>query len=193
MAPRRSAAHRSVEVRGGRPDLQSLVRRARHAAPLRLQTRPRELCQPLPQGATPSPPPKRPARSLTPNSPPIRAAACSAAWPRSSIPSSPTIAASMSSGYGGETVAFTETTMPLRFSPATLATLGVFGYEPALNGQVSTAHPHYDAARKRHYNYMVEFGLNSRLPSVQPRRRRQPGAGRRDRRSIAPLTCTPSP
>ncbi|MGH9808019.1 MAG: carotenoid oxygenase family protein, partial [Terriglobia bacterium] len=31
-----------------------------------------------------------------------------------------------------------------------------------LSGQVSTAHLHYDFARKRHYNYMVEFGLNSR-------------------------------
>lgn len=63
---------------------------------------------------------------------------------------------------GGATAAFTETTMPLRFQPETLKTLGVFGYEPPLTGQVSTAHPHYDAARKRHYNYMVEFGLSSR-------------------------------
>jgi beta,beta-carotene 9',10'-dioxygenase len=65
-------------------------------------------------------------------------------------------------GLGGETVAFTETTMPLRFSPAALATLGVLDYEPPLNGQVSIAHPHYDAVRKCHYSYMVEFGLNSR-------------------------------
>ncbi len=65
-------------------------------------------------------------------------------------------------GVGGAIVAFTETTMPLRFAPGTLATLGVLDYEPALGGQVSTAHPHYDAARKRHYNYMVEFGLKSR-------------------------------
>ena len=65
-------------------------------------------------------------------------------------------------GIGGETVAFTETTMPLRFAPDTLATLGVLDYEPPLRGQVSIAHPHYDAARKRHYSYMVEFGLASR-------------------------------
>jgi beta,beta-carotene 9',10'-dioxygenase len=64
--------------------------------------------------------------------------------------------------YGGETVAFTETTLPVRFASDTLATLGVFGYEGALRGQVSTAHAHYDAARKRHYSYMVEFGANSR-------------------------------
>ena len=83
-------------------------------------------------------------------------------------------------GLGGETVAFTETAMPLRFSPETLATLGVLDYEPPLNGQVSIAHPHYDAARECHYSYMVEFGLDEPLSSVQHRRRRQPGAGRRD-------------
>ncbi|MET0689005.1 MAG: carotenoid oxygenase family protein [Methyloceanibacter sp.] len=63
---------------------------------------------------------------------------------------------------GGETTALTETTLPVRFDPKTLATLGVFGYAPALRGQISTAHPHYDAVRKRHYSYMVEFGMQSR-------------------------------
>ena len=63
---------------------------------------------------------------------------------------------------GGETAALTETTLPVRFDPKTLATLGVFGYAPPLRGQISTAHPHYDAARKRHYSYMVEFGMQSR-------------------------------
>lgn len=66
------------------------------------------------------------------------------------------------SDYGGEIAAFTETTLPVRFAPDTLATLGVFGYEAQLRGQVSTAHPHHDAARRCHYSYMVEFGLNSR-------------------------------
>ncbi len=65
-------------------------------------------------------------------------------------------------GVGGTTVAFTETTMPLRFAPGTLATLGVLDYEAPLSGQVSIAHPHYDAARKCHYSYMVDFGLKSR-------------------------------
>ena len=63
--------------------------------------------------------------------------------------------------YGGRVVAFTETTLPMRFDPATLATLGVFAYDKALSGQVSTAHAHYDAARKRNYNYVVAFGLHS--------------------------------
>jgi beta,beta-carotene 9',10'-dioxygenase len=62
--------------------------------------------------------------------------------------------------FGGETVAFTETTLPMRFAPDTLTTLGVFGYVPSLRGQVSIAHAHYDAARRRHYSYMVEFGLH---------------------------------
>jgi len=63
--------------------------------------------------------------------------------------------------FGGKTVAFTETTLPLRIESRTLATLGVFGYAQ-LSGQVSIAHPHYDAARARHYSYMVEFGMKSR-------------------------------
>lgn len=63
--------------------------------------------------------------------------------------------------YGGKTVAFTETTLPMRFNPDTLTTLGVFAYDKALSGQVSTAHAHYDAIRKRHYNYVVSFGLHS--------------------------------
>jgi beta,beta-carotene 9',10'-dioxygenase len=63
--------------------------------------------------------------------------------------------------YGGRIVAFTETTLPMRFDPQTLATLGVFAYGKALSGQVSTAHAHYDAARKRHYNYVVSFGMHS--------------------------------
>lgn len=63
--------------------------------------------------------------------------------------------------YGGRIVAFTETTLPIRFDPDTLATLGVFAYDNALSGQVSTAHAHYDASRKCHYNYVVSFGLHS--------------------------------
>jgi beta,beta-carotene 9',10'-dioxygenase len=63
--------------------------------------------------------------------------------------------------YGGGIFAFTETTLPMRFDSATLATLGVFAYDKALSGQVSTAHAHYDAARKRHYNYVISFGLHS--------------------------------
>ena len=38
------------------------------------------------------------------------------------------------SDYAREIVAFTETTMPMRFAPDTLETLGVFGYGEALDG-----------------------------------------------------------
>ena len=65
------------------------------------------------------------------------------------------------SDYAREIVAFTETSMPMRFAPDTLKTLGVFSYRRALNGQVSTAHPHYDAKRRCHYNYIADFGMNS--------------------------------
>lgn len=65
------------------------------------------------------------------------------------------------SDYAREMVAFTETAMPMRFAPDTLKTLGVFGYRRALKGQVSTAHPHYDAKRRYHYNYIADFGMKS--------------------------------
>jgi beta,beta-carotene 9',10'-dioxygenase len=65
------------------------------------------------------------------------------------------------SDYARETVAFTETLMPIRFSPETLETLGVFAYGEALGGQLSTAHPHYDAKRACHYNYVTAFGMES--------------------------------
>ncbi len=65
------------------------------------------------------------------------------------------------SDYARDVVAFTETSIPMRFQPDTLKTLGVFGYRRALSGQVSTAHPHYDAARRCHYNYIVDFGMKS--------------------------------
>jgi len=65
------------------------------------------------------------------------------------------------SDYARDVVAFTETTMPMRFAPDTLKTLGVFAYRRALRGQVSTAHPHYDAKRACHYNYIADFGMKS--------------------------------
>ena len=65
------------------------------------------------------------------------------------------------SAYARDVTAFTETTMPLRFAPDTLETLGVFGYGEALKGQISTAHPHYDAKRACHYNYIADLGMKS--------------------------------
>jgi beta,beta-carotene 9',10'-dioxygenase len=70
--------------------------------------------------------------------------------------------------YARAATAFTETTMPVRFSPDTLETLGVFGYDASLTGQISTAHPHYDAERACHYNYLADLGFRSvyRLISI---------------------------
>jgi beta,beta-carotene 9',10'-dioxygenase len=65
------------------------------------------------------------------------------------------------SAYARAAVAFAETSIPVRFSPDTLETLGVFGYKSALKGQISTAHPHYDAARRCHYNYIADLGMKS--------------------------------
>jgi carotenoid cleavage dioxygenase-like enzyme len=65
------------------------------------------------------------------------------------------------SDYARDAVAFTETSIPMRFSRETLETLGVFNYRRALKGQVSTAHPHYDATRGCHDNYIAHFGMKS--------------------------------
>lgn len=65
------------------------------------------------------------------------------------------------SDYARQAVAFTETSIPMRIAPKTLETLGVFDYGEALKGQISTAHPHYDAARHCHYNYIADLGMKS--------------------------------
>ncbi|MGO9122550.1 MAG: carotenoid oxygenase family protein [Desulfomonilaceae bacterium] len=58
-------------------------------------------------------------------------------------------------------VALTETRLPVRFDPGSLATIGTREYDPKIKGPVATAHPHFDHARSCHYNYMVEFGRRS--------------------------------
>jgi len=63
---------------------------------------------------------------------------------------------------GGEAVAFTETTLPVRFDAETLETLGDYGYGPEVGGAVSIAHPHHDAKRRCQFSYVVEFGMKSR-------------------------------
>ena len=72
------------------------------------------------------------------------------------------------SEYARQAVAFTETSLPVRIAPKTLETLGVFDYRRALRGQISTAHPHYDSARRCHYNYIADLGMSSvyRIVSV---------------------------
>ncbi len=64
--------------------------------------------------------------------------------------------------FGGETVALTETTLPVCFDAETLAVLGDRAYGKQVGGQISIAHPHHDAARRRHYSYVVAFARKSR-------------------------------
>jgi carotenoid cleavage dioxygenase-like enzyme len=63
-------------------------------------------------------------------------------------------------------IAMTETPMAVEFDLATLETLHTFRYEdgkdgtPRLEGQVTTAHPHYDFGRKLGYNYLLKLGAS---------------------------------
>jgi beta,beta-carotene 9',10'-dioxygenase len=61
-----------------------------------------------------------------------------------------------------EVVAYTETRMPIRFDPDTLNALGLYRYDERIKGPVSTAHPHLDHDRGRHYTYVLEFGRRSK-------------------------------
>ncbi|WEX74369.1 carotenoid oxygenase family protein [Sinorhizobium numidicum] len=63
---------------------------------------------------------------------------------------------------GQSSVAMTETTLPVRFDPETLETLGHYKYGPEIGGQLSIAHPHHDTVRRCQFSYVVEFGRQSR-------------------------------
>lgn len=62
---------------------------------------------------------------------------------------------------GADTVAMTETPLPIRFDPATLETLGVVEYQGDVRGQISIAHPHLDFERRCSYSYVLSFGRRS--------------------------------
>jgi beta,beta-carotene 9',10'-dioxygenase len=60
---------------------------------------------------------------------------------------------------GRRYIAMTETPLPVEFDPKTLATLGKPKWpDKQANGQVTTAHPHYDFAREEMVNYTAHFG-----------------------------------
>jgi carotenoid cleavage dioxygenase-like enzyme len=59
-------------------------------------------------------------------------------------------------------VALTESPLPIRFDRETLATLGPFQLDPSLNGPISTAHPHFDFARRRLFSYQIQLGRVNR-------------------------------
>jgi carotenoid cleavage dioxygenase-like enzyme len=60
---------------------------------------------------------------------------------------------------GDRYIAMTETPLPVEFDPSTLATLGKPRWAGKdANGQLTTAHPHYDFERSEMVNYTVRFG-----------------------------------
>jgi beta,beta-carotene 9',10'-dioxygenase len=60
---------------------------------------------------------------------------------------------------GRRYVAMTETPLPVEFDPKTLATLGKPKWpDKEADGQVTTAHPHYDYAADEMVNYTAKFG-----------------------------------
>jgi beta,beta-carotene 9',10'-dioxygenase len=60
---------------------------------------------------------------------------------------------------GRRYIAMTETPLPVEFDPKTLATLGKPKWpDKDADGQVTTAHPHYDYATDEMVNYTAHFG-----------------------------------
>jgi carotenoid cleavage dioxygenase-like enzyme len=60
---------------------------------------------------------------------------------------------------GRRYIAMTETPLPVEFDPKTLKTLGKPKWpDKAADGQVTTAHPHYDFASDEMVNYSAKFG-----------------------------------
>jgi len=59
-------------------------------------------------------------------------------------------------------VALTETRLPVRFDPTTLATIGLREYDRCVKGPIATAHPHFDRTRGLHYSHLVDFGWRSK-------------------------------
>ncbi len=71
---------------------------------------------------------------------------------------------------GGETLALTETPLPVAFEPDTLRTLGVTDWADKIPGQLTIAHPHYDRATGEMLSYAAHLGRRNRyrLYAVKP-------------------------
>lgn len=65
------------------------------------------------------------------------------------------------SRYAKDYVALTETTLPVIFDPQTLEAAGVYDFKDKIKGQVTTAHPHYNARTGEFFNYVVKFSAKS--------------------------------
>jgi carotenoid cleavage dioxygenase-like enzyme len=74
---------------------------------------------------------------------------------------------------GDEYLAMTETPIPVRFDPETLATLGHDEHAAAF-GQITTAHPHHDPERGELVNFAAHLGRKSEY-RVYARRSRTEG------------------
>lgn len=66
------------------------------------------------------------------------------------------------SRIGDRLVALTETPVPVAFDPQTLETLRERPARREIPGQITTAHPQFDAGRRCQYNYLLEFGRTSK-------------------------------
>jgi carotenoid cleavage dioxygenase-like enzyme len=63
---------------------------------------------------------------------------------------------------GDETVALTETPLPVAFDAATLETAGVTGWAKAIPGQITIAHPHFDFTTGELLSYAAQLGPRNR-------------------------------
>jgi beta,beta-carotene 9',10'-dioxygenase len=61
----------------------------------------------------------------------------------------------------GRYLALAETPIQVEFDPETLASVGVFAYEPRPVGQMTTVHPQVDAARGETVNLVTRYGAFS--------------------------------
>jgi beta,beta-carotene 9',10'-dioxygenase len=89
-------------------------------------------------------------------------------------------------------VALPETRLPVRFDAETLATLGVREYDRDIRGPVSTAHPHFDAIRRRHYATCSTLGVEAPTASSPSNRKRGGNPSWQPSPSNGPHTCTRS-
>lgn len=64
---------------------------------------------------------------------------------------------------GGRFIAMTETSRHVELDPRTLATIGELRYDDALEGEVSTAHPHIDHRRGTLINLLIHYGRHSQI------------------------------
>jgi carotenoid cleavage dioxygenase-like enzyme len=64
-------------------------------------------------------------------------------------------------------LALTETIAPVAFDGTTLETRGALTYDDKLPGQMTTAHTHYDPARRATFNILTEIGRKSQYHVVR--------------------------